>query len=435
MPEATTTPAVTTVPAPQAVTRAAINAEIRSLAAPLGLPQAWIDQQIDSEATVEAARASALDEVIRRSAATPPIQTARATVVHDHSDPAQIRAAMGDALAHRLAPSRLKLEGRATEFRGLGLVDMVGELARARGERIDFRDRAALVERAVGAHSTGDFPLLLADAANKSLLANYAAAEPSYRKWAAQRPFADFRDHSFLRIGDFPQFKEVAETGELEFGTISENREKVRAKQLDAGVIIGRRALLNDDLSALSDFASMIAIRAAADENQRAFAVLTANAALADGVALFHANHKNLAASGLIIGAGLDAAVAALRAQIGLDGVPLNIAPRFLIVSVADEAEARRAVAEITPAKMSDVNPWGGAFEVVDDANLTGKSWYLAADPAAAPAVVYGYVGGTSGPEIRTEIDFDTRSVKMAAGLDFAVGAIDFRGIFKNPGQ
>ncbi|MDQ0301280.1 prohead protease/major capsid protein fusion protein [Ancylobacter polymorphus] len=413
--------------------RAAINAEIRAVGALAGLDQAWVDGQIDAGASADAARSAAFAAMQARSPA--PIQTARASVGQDHADPAAIRSAMGDALAHRMAPNRVKLEGRAAEFRALDLLGMVGDLAQARGERINLRDRGALIERAVGAHSTSDFPLLLADAANKSLLANYAAAEPTYRRWSAQRPFADFRDHSFLRVGDFPKFTDTVENGGVKFGTISENREKVKAKQLDAGIAIGRQALLNDDLSALADFSSMIAIRAASDENARVYGLLAANAALSDGVALFHANHGNLAASGSGINDYLHAAIAAIRKQKGLDGVSLNLAPRFLIVGPDNEKAARQVVTAITPSKATDVNPWGGLLEVVVDANIAGTEWYVAVDPATAPSVVFGYVGNANGPEIRTEIDFDTRAVKVAAGLDFGCGVIDFRGLYKNPGS
>ncbi|MFD2032776.1 Mu-like prophage major head subunit gpT family protein [Ancylobacter dichloromethanicus] len=251
-----------------------------------------------------------------------------ATVAHDHADPAAIRSAMGEALAHRLAPGRVKLEGRSRAYAGFRMLDMIGDLAQARGERLNLRDQNALMERAVGAHSTSDFPLLLADAANKALLANYAAAEPTYRLIAARRSFTDFRDHSFLRIGDFPTFQETNEAGELKYGTLSENREKVRAKELNAGIAIGRRALINDDLSALADFSSMIAIRAASDENARVYGLLAANAALSDGKALFHADHGNKATTGAALSvASVALAVASLRKQKSLDGVPLNLAP------------------------------------------------------------------------------------------------------------
>lgn len=415
-------------PAPQ--TRAVINGEIRALGASLSLPQNWIDAQVDAEATVEAARSAALDALLQRSPGHAPIATARARIGQDHTDPDQMRAAMADAVAHRLAPGRVKLEGRASQYRGLAVIDMVAELAAARGGRLAIRDRAALAERALTA---SDFPALLADASNKALLAAYEAAAPTYRRWAAQRPFSDFKPHTFLRVGDFPAFQSTAETGELRYGSLSENKETVKPNQLDTGIIISRQALANDDLSALGDFSTMIAARAAADENSKAYAVLAA-AILADGKALFHADHGNLASSGSSIASGLDAAVAALRAMKGLDGLPLNIAPRFLIVGPAREAAARRAVAEITPAKSEDVNPWSTAFEVIVDAGVPGNAWHLAADPAAVPSIVYGYVGGASGPEIRTTVDFDTRSVKVAAGLDFGVGAIDFRGLYRNPG-
>lgn len=427
MPQATieTTP---TQPAVQ--TRAAINTEIRSIAKTTGLDQAWIDAQIDAEATLDQARAAALDAMSKRSTTVSNI-----TVGTDHTDPTAIRSAMADALAHRLAPSACKLEGRAVEYRGHRVLDMVGDLAVSHGERVNLRDQDALLERAVGAHSTSDFPLLLADAANKALLSQYQVAAPTYRKWAARKPFSDFRDHSFLRIGDFPAFKEINEGGEVKYGSISENAEKVRAREYGTGIAIGRRALINDDLSALSDFSSMIATRAAADENKQAYGVLATNAALSDTKALFHTDHANLASSpSTIDGTNVALAVAQLRAQKSLDGLPLNLQPAFLVCGPAKEVAARQLLAQIVAAKASDVNVWSGFAELVVDANVTGNEWYLFSAPGTAPTVVYGYVAGSEGPQVRTERDFDTQAIKVAASLDFAVGAIDFRGAVKNAG-
>lgn len=423
-------------PQPQVQTRAQINAEIRSIARTTGLDDAWANSQIDAEANLDAVRAAALAEMQTRSQAAAGIRSTGSTVGEDRNDPVAIRSAMADALAHRLAPSAVRLEGRAVEYRGMRILDMVGELASAGGERFNARDQDALLQRAVGAHSTSDFPLLLADAANKSLLAQYQAAAPTYRKWAARKPFVDFKDHSFLRAGDFPAFREINEAGEVKYGTISENAEKVRAKEYGTGIAIGRRALINDDLSALSDFSSQIAICAAADENKLAYGVLATNGVLSDGKAIFHTDHGNLAAAGAAIDAtSVALAVAALRAQKSLDGLVLNLQPTFLVVGPAQEVAARQILAAITPTKSSDVNVWAGFAELIVDANIIGNGWYVFAEPSAAPVVVYGYVGGSEGPQVRTERDFDTQAVKVAAGLDFAVGAIDFRGAYKNAGQ
>ena len=441
-PQPETTPALTPPAAapsnPKAsAERAVVNAEIRSIGSIAGLDQAWIDGQIDAGATADAARAAAFTAMQTRSA---PLQTFRSvaptlTVGQDHTDPVAIRSAMADAVAHRINPGRCKLEGRAREYAGYRTLSMVGVLAHARGDRVNLHDENALMERAVGAHSTSDFPLLLADAANKSLLANYQVAGPTYRQWAARRSFSDFKLHNFLRIGDFPRFKEIGENGETQYGTISENREQVAAKEFNTGIIIGRRALINDDLSALADFSAMIAIRASADENRMVYALLIGSPLMADGKALFHPDHGNLVTASALGGAPqMHASVSALRKQKSLDGLVLNLAPRFLVVGPDMELGARQVLAAITATKSGDVNPWAGTMELVVDANIVGNDWYIAADPAAAPSIVYGYVAGAEGPQIRTEIDFDTRAVKVAAGLDFGCGVIDFRGLVKNPG-
>lgn len=413
-------------------TRAEINLHVRTTAKTAGLAQTWIDEQIDAERSVEEVNAAALEAMATRS---PTVRTTTASVVTDHTDPDSIRSAMSDALAHRLAPGVIKLEGRATEYRGHRVLDMVGGMAASRGERIDLRDQGGLIERAVGAHSTSDFPLLLSAAANKALLAQYAVAAPTYRTFSARRPFTDFKAHQFLRVGDVPSFKPIVEGAEVVYGTISENAEKITAKEYGTGIAIGRRALINDDLSALSDFSSGIAIRAANDENKLAYGVLASNAPLSDGIALFHATHGNLAASGSVIDAGsIGAAVASLRGQKSLDGMVLNLQPAYLVVGPAYETAARMILATVNATKASDINVWSGVAELIVDANIVGNGWYMFAAPSSAPVLVYGYVGGAEGPQVRSERDFDTQAVKVAASLDFAVGAIDFRGAYRNAG-
>lgn len=421
----------TTEPAVQ--TRAETNAAIRSAAKAAGLGQDFIDTHIDGESDLATVNAAALAALSARSAATGAIRTT-AAVGTDHNDPAAIRSAMADALAHRLAPSAVKLEGRAVEFRSLTMLDMAGDMAVARGERVNLRDREELLERAVGAHSTSDFPLLVADATNKALLAQYAVAAPTYRKWSARKPFADFREHSFLRLGDFPAFKPVNENGEFKYGTISESAERIKAREFGTGIAIGRRLLINDDLSALSDFSAMIATRAAADENRLAYTVLKTNRALSDGKAIFHADHGNLNTGSAINAAGVQAAVSSLRGQKSLDGLALNLQPALLVVGPSQEVAARQLLAAVNATKSSDVNVWAAFAELVVDAEITDNRWFVFASPSAAPVVVHGYVAGAEGPQVRTERDFDTQAIKVAASLDFAVDAIDFRGAVSNPG-
>ena len=415
--------------------RAQANAEIRSMAKIAGLPQTWTDAQIDAGATVEQARASAFAEMGVRSGGNIRTEAPYVQVIADHNDPAAVRSAMADALATRLNPA-VKPEGRAREYVGVRLLDMARDLSAVRGDRLARSDAAAvdaLFTRS--AHSTSDFPLLLENAVNKAMLPGYASAAPTYRTWAAQRSFNDFRPHKFLRIGDFPSLKEIGEGGETKFGTVSENRETVSAKEFGTGIVIGRRALINDDLGAIQNFTSMIGVRVASDENAMAYALLESNPALSDGKSLFHASHGNKAGTGSALDVNsMAAAVKALRLQTSLDGIKLNVAPRYLVIGPALELTARQLLASIVANLTSNVNPWSGLVELVIDANITGNEWYLFADPAMVPNFVFGYVSGSNGPVVRSEIDFDTRAFKVAVGLDFGVGAIDYRGAFLNAG-
>jgi hypothetical protein len=418
-------------------TRAQANAEIRSIARIAGLDHAFADAQIDAGATVDQVRAAAFAEMAKRSGPTIRTEATRVEFVHSHDDPAEVRRAMSDAVAARMmhkAP-----EGRAREFADFGVADMVADLAARRGFPLGTRNRVQIVEAIFSrsaAHSTSDFPLLLADAGNKVLQARYQAAPPTYRQWAAQRGFNDFKPHKMLRLGDFPSLQPVGEAGEVKFGTLSEDREQVTPREYATGIAINRRALVNDDLGAFAEFTQMIAVRVAQDENAMVYAQIANDGpALADGTALFATGRGNKAGAGAAIDVdSIGAAVAAMRKVKSLDGIALNLAPRFLVVGPDRETAARRFVASVTPTRAADVNPWAGALELVVDANVTGNRWHLFADPAAAPVIAYGYVAGQAGPQVRSEIDFDTRALKVAVGLDFGAGPIDWRGAYLNTG-
>ena len=419
----------------ETVNRAGLNAQIRSIAELAGLDRSWGDAQIDAGATdLHAVRSAAFGEMTTKRGNR---SLAGFQVVQDHNDPVQVRSAMADALAGRLDPS-CKIEGRAREYAGWSLLDMGAELARHRGEKVDSRNRNAAADfltRSGGGHSTSDFPLLLENALNKSVLPRYQAAAPSYKEWSAPMSFNDFRAHKSLRLGDFPTLKEVtAESGEVQYGTISENRETITAKEFASGISITRRALVNDDLGQLSDFTALIGQRVASDENAWMYTALAANAVLSDSVALFHATHANLAGSAAAISVtSIGLAMAAVRKQKSLDGIYLNLAPSILLVGPAIETVARQFLTQVSPQTTAAANPWAGAFKLVVDANITDNAWYLFCDPNAAPVFKHGYVQGT-GPVVRSEIDFDTRGLRVVVGLDFGYGAVDFRGAYRNAG-
>jgi phage head maturation protease len=357
-------------------------------------------------------------------------------------DPAKIADAMADALAVRAMPGYQAKNERFRDFAGLRPSDMLIELANARGERVSPRDRAKLIERSF--HTTSDFPLLLELSGNKMLEAGYALAEPSYRAWMGRRDFADFRAHRFLTAGDFPALAQVNESGEITAGTISEKREIVTPATYARQVRVTRQMLVNDDLGAFIDFASMIGRRVADYENFLAYSLV--NTASGDGptlaegsAAVFGTAAARLNKSGsstTISLVALTAGFNAIQTKTSLDGLRLNLRPRYLVCSPAQQFIAAQFANQVAaPDVASKINVFAGSYVVVSDANIPDNRWYLFADAALAPVYVYGYVNGQTAPMIRVQQYVPgTDGIAVEVVHDFGVGAIDYRGGWFNPG-
>lgn len=203
-------------------------------------------------------------------------------------------------------------------------------------------------------------------------------------------------------------------------------------------VAISRQTIINDDLDAFTRIPAMFG-RAAADlESDTVWGIITANAAMADEIALFHASHGNLAGSGGAIAvATLGAGRAAMRKQTGLNGAHLNITPAYIIVPAALESLAEQYTSnQYVSAKSSDINPYAGKLTPIVEPRLdavSGTNWYLAADPAQIDTIEYAYLEGQEGVYLETRMGYDVDGIEIKARLDFAAKAIDHRGLYKNP--
>lgn len=413
---------------------AAEQAKIRRAVRAAGLEESLADELCRRGASIEEARAAIFEELAARYERTP-TRSQVALVTYDAVD--RRIEGMTAALMHQIYPGRYQ-DDPANEWRGMRLSRLAEECVRL----ASMRRPTSPNELVKFALSTSDFPNVLANVANKTLLDAYQYAAPSYRRWARQSTAPDFKQISRVRIGEFPAFEQLAEGGTIRFGSVAESREVYAIATFARGIVITREMIINDDLGAIDQLFRGIGVQAAVLENKTVYAILNTNPAMSDGVALFHANHGNLASSGGAISIDtVGAGRAAMMAQKGLDGLtPLNIAPRFLIVpaALATKAEAFVTAGNVIYTKQADVNPFAGRLEVVADAMLdtaSAAAWYLAADSMLVPTVEYAYLEGAQGPQVeRVENPDDMLGLKIKAWLDFGAKAIDWRGLYKNPG-
>jgi phage head maturation protease len=383
-------------------------------------------------------RARVMDEVLAQPQATAPAPRP-VQMGASGDDPLAIRSAMADAMAVGAAPGVKPKTERFREFIGMKISDMLIELAAVRGERVNSRDRRAFMERSM--HTSSDFPLLLQDAGNKMLEAGYAILQPTYRQIMAAKSFNDFKPHKFLRLGDYPALAPLGEGGEITAGTISEKREQVTAGTLARSVTLSRQMLVNDELGAFTEFSSMIGQRIATQENALAYDVInTASGAgptLAEGnAAVFTTGRGNRAASGTTIDvANLALARAAIMKQTSLDGLPIAIGARMMLLVGPDrELLARQLTATFVANATGSINPYVGFIDVVVDPQIPGNRWYMFAD--ATRPFVYGFVAGQTAPQVRVWNPIPGRDGMTVEVIhDFGVGAVDFRGAYFNPGN
>lgn len=350
------------------------------------------------------------------------------------------RAAVEAALLHRHDPGRFELTAAARDWRGLSLIEMARDILASEGVRVRGLSRDELATRAL--HSTSDFPLILSNVTNKTLRAAYETAPRTFAPIARRTTVADFRDVHRLQLGEAPQLEKVNESGEYKRGTLGEAQEKYRIETFGKVIGITRQVLINDDLDAFTRVPALFGTAAATLESDVVWGVITANAAMADGKTLFHAGHYNLAATGVKLDvAGLAKARTAMSLQKGLDGkIVLNIRPAFLVVPTSLELEAEQLLAQnIVPAKSTDVVPGSlRSLTVISEPRLdpgTGAvPWYLMASPAAIDTIEYAYLEGQEGVAMETRMGFDVDGMEIRARLDFGAKAIDWRGLYKNPG-
>jgi hypothetical protein len=242
-------------------------------------------------------------------------------------------------------------------------------------------------------------------------------------------------------MGEAPQLLKVNESGEFKRGTLAESKESYRIETYGRVVGITRQVLINDDLDAFTRIPAMYGNSIAQLESDVVWGIITTNPAMADGNALFHADHKNLEATGTALAVdSVGKGRASMAKQTGLDKkTVLNVRPAFLIVPASLELKAEQLVAQnIVPAETQNVVPQSiRTLSPISEPRLDAMSetaWYLAASPNQIDTIEYAYLEGQQGAYIESRNGFDVDGVEIKCRLDFGAKAIDWRGLFKNPG-
>jgi ATP-dependent protease ClpP protease subunit len=412
--------------------------DIRRCAAKAGLSAEAVQAMVDSgkpfaEVAVDivAAHASAVEG--RAGAAGHP---ARIQVTRHEGD--TVMAGIGDMLYARINPGH-KLSDAGKQYRGFSLMECVRIYAESRGISTVGRSKSELTAMAM--HSTSDFPLLFSNLAGKALDAAYEEEPHTYKQIARQRNLPDFKQTADLVMAADILPELTLEGGEYKSGTVQEAQSTWRLFTYTKKIVIGRQAIINDDLSALERVPEYMGRGFRRLESNLVWALISGNVVTSvDNQVLFHASHNNTGTGAIGI-AGVNSAKKAMRKQTDISGATVNLTPDFLIVPTDLEGTALQFLypTGYAPAALTGAagpNVYAGSMQLIVEPRLDGSAaqWYAAAGPNRIDGLVYGYLADEPGPTITPVPERDPDGITLLARTDFGCAVKDYRFIYRSSG-
>lgn len=405
------------------LTPAQARAEIRTIGRAAGMTAEAIDDMVDRGVDVTLARAEAFEFLQSKPAP-------RIRIVAQHEDPAAVATRASDALAFRMG-GIAEMPEASREYAAMSLLDIARDALARSGVSIRGLSTDEVFQRA--SHGTSDFPLVVSNAANKTLLSAYQAAESPLKTVARQRTLPNFKESTSIRLGGMGRLEELSEHGEIVATSRAESGEKLSLATYARRFDLTRKLMIDDDVSAFGDIVAALGQAAAQTEADLLVSQLLDNPKMSDGKAVFHADHGNLSTGAALSDAALSDARKVLRQRKDLDGRTLiNAAPKYLLVGPELETSAEKLLTAIQARTTDDVQPI--KLTLLVEPRIDDDQWYVFADPARLAGLQYAYLSGQAGPQIQRQEMWDSLGVSFRAFEDFGAGWVDHRAAQKNPG-
>lgn len=347
---------------------------------------------------------------------------------------AAARTGMAQALASRAGLEKIE---SGNPFNGMTLHEMARACLQTVGVDARGMSRMDVVGTAF-THTSSDFPGLLGTTAQKAVLLGFNEVLEDISRITRAVNLSDFKATNLFGLGSFSDLDKVPEGHEYKYGTFTEQSQALKLATYGKLFSISRQAIINDDLSVFSDVPRKMGQAAKRTIIKEVFTLLTSNPVLKDGVALFHATHKNLLTASAISTPSVDAMRVAMAGQSDDQGNPIGYALATLLTPLSLGGLARTVKTsqnEVSGGKnLTTPNYVQNTFDVLDSGRLTGTGWYGFADPNVQDGLVVGYLDGQTTPYLEQQQGFTVDGVAWKVRIDAAAGIADYRGLAYNPG-
>lgn len=427
----------------EASRRNEISASFRSFQAREGVAELLAQCQADIACTPLAADKKLLDHLGKN---VEPVAASAAVMGESGRD-----RFIADAVNSIMARGAAKDENGHVQIRagnplkGAKLAELARMCLAQANIKIDSMDQMKIVAAAF-TQSTSDFPVLLENVMHKTLQQAYAVAPDTWSRFCAIGSVSDFRAHNRYRVGSIGNLDSLNELGEFKNKTIPDGEKATITAGTKGNIInISRQIIVNDDLQALVTLTAMLGRAAKRSVEASVYAMLAENSGagplLADGKALFHADHGNLVTSGAVPSIDtIEAARILMASQKDVGGNDyLDLRPALWLGPMALGGKARVVNTSVydpdTANKLQRPNIVNGLFrDVIDSPRLTGNPWFIFADPNEAPVLEVAFLDGVQDPYLELQNGFDVDGARYKVRLDYGVAGIDYRGAVQNDG-
>jgi len=252
--------------------------------------------------------------------------------------------------------------------------------------------------------TTASFSYLLGTSMNKRLLKDYQAWPAEWQKFCTIVPIRDFKQQSRVRLGAFGSLAIVPEDTAYTAVTLTDSAATYVPQKRGNLVTVSRETILNDDLQAIKQIPTKLAVAAAYTLAEFVYAFLSTNPNIYDGNALFTsgAPHSNLGASALST-AAMQTGITAMREQTNYASKRMGLRPRFLVVPPELEWTGMVVTksAGVPGSNNNDINPMLGYVTPIVSPQLTSTTqWFLIGDPREIDTIEIGFVGGQVNPAL-----------------------------------
>lgn len=289
--------------------------------------------------------------------------------------------------------------------------------------------------------TTASFSYLLGTSMNKRLLKDYQAWPAEWQRFVTIAPIRDFKQQSRVRLGAFGSLPVVAEDTAYSAVTLSDSAVTYVPQKRGNLVTVSRETIINDDLQAIKQIPTKLAVAAAYTLAEFVYGFLSSNPNIYDGSVLFTlgAPHNNLGAASLST-AAMQSGVTAMREQTNFAGKRLGLRPRYLVVPPELEWSAMVVTksAGAPGNNFNDINPMLGYVQPVVSPQLTSSTqWFLIGDPREIDTIEIGFVGGQVNPALYIQdmplfgLNFTQDAISYKIRHEYGGAVVDYRGLYR----